>query len=306
IFYHSCGAIPVGLFDTQVAAMVCGFGDQVGYETLVRRLAGASIDKSSRFTDWSRRPLSPKQINYALSDVTHLRTIYERLAEQLTERDRWHWMEEEMAILTNPETFELRPEEAWGRLKLKNVKPRGIGVLVEVAAWREREAQRRDVPRGRVLKDDAIYDLAHQQPSSAAELEAMRGIARGFGASAPAKSLLQAIETGKARAPESLPRPQANKPPPPGTDAIVDLLRVLLKFKAEEHEVASRVIANAADLERLALNDEADIPALQGWRRELFGEDALALKSGRLALRLDHEAKGGPVLRLIEVTPNAD
>lgn len=306
IIYHLSGRLPHPVFDTQVAAMVCGFGDQVGYETLVRKLADQALDKSSRFTDWSRRPLSKKQIDYALADVTHLRVVFEKLDGKLQEAGRHSWLEEEMAILTAEDTYRMDPADAWTRFKLKNVKPSKRGVLMEVAAWREKEAQSRDIPRQRVLKDDAIYDISNQAPKDKAGLESLRGVPKGFGNSRAAEGLLAAIAAGKARDPETFPKLNKAGPPPPGADAIADLLKVLLKERAGRHDVAPRMIATAADLDRLAAEDEPDVPALSGWRRKIFGEDALALKSGALALGLIRSKKGTPRVSVFPVPEGQD
>ncbi|MDE1174674.1 MAG: ribonuclease D [Parvibaculaceae bacterium] len=284
IFFHEAKAIPDPLFDTQVAAMVCGFGDSIGYETLAKRLANGDVDKSSRFTDWARRPLSEKQLQYAAADVTHLRIIYEVLAKRLMETGRSRWVSEEMAILQNPETYQLRPADAWRRLKLRFRGKRGLGVMVEVAAWRERQAQERDQPRSRILKDDAIYELATQIPRSKEALDELRAIPRGFTGSKMAAGLMDAIERGVAMPEDEIPHVDMPEPPPPGLGPLVELLKVLLKLKCEENDVAQKLIGNVSDLEAIAADDEADVLALKGWRRQVFGEDALRLKHGELAL----------------------
>jgi len=286
IFFHEVGALPAPMFDTQIAAMVCGFGDQVGYETLVRKVLDQALDKSSRFTDWSRRPLSDKQLNYALGDVTHLRPIYEELRRQVEEQDRAHWLEEELAVLTNPGTYQLDPEAAWKRLKIRTGNKRYLAILMEVAAWREREAQTRDVPRNRILKDDALMEIAAHAPKSENEISNLRGVPNGFGRSAAGKALLTAVAEGLETDPKSLPKVKRNEPLPNGIGALVALLKVLLKAKSEEHQVAPRMIATVADLEKIAADDEADVAALQGWRREIFGSAALELKHGKVALTI--------------------
>jgi ribonuclease D len=286
IFVKQAGSVPKPLFDTQVAAMVCGYGDQVSYDQLVYRITGDQIDKSARFTDWSRRPLTPKQIAYAISDVTHLREVYLSLSAQLAEQDRTTWVDEEMAMLTDIETYKTHPEDAWQRMKMRVKNPRQLAILQALAAWREREAQARDVPRGRVLKDDAIYEIAVQQPRDAETLARLRTIPRGFERSSAARGLLGAVEEAAAIPDGALPRVPRARPAPEHASAAVELLRVLLKMVAEEHGVAARIIAGSEDLERIAANDRADVPALKGWRRQLFGEQALALKSGDLALSL--------------------
>ena len=284
IVHHLGGLIPHPVFDTQVAAMVCGFGELVSYDQLVQRLTGARIDKSSRFTDWSRRPLSERQIEYALADVTHLRDVYQALSARLDEQSRSEWVREEMEVLTSPGTYQLEPEEAWKRLKLRVRKPIELAVLREVAAWREREAQARDVPRGRVIKDDAIYEIAAQQPTTATALGQLRTIPRGFERSRAAEDILTAVRTALAIPRDELPRVPKHRPSTNGNGAAVDLLKVLLKMTSESHGVASKIIATIDDLEAIANDDTADVPAMHGWRRELFGETALRLKSGKLAL----------------------
>lgn len=284
IFYHEARAIPDPLFDSQVAAMVCGFGESVGYETLVRKLADGQVDKSSRFTDWSRRPLSEKQLNYAIADVTHLRKIYDTLARRLADGNRVGWVAEEMAILQNPETYALRPENAWKRMKMRVKGPKALGVLIEVAAWRERQAQERNTPRNRVMKDDALFELANQRPRDLTALENLRAVPRGFSNSRAAASLLDAINTGLGRDKSELPDIKETPALPPGIGPLVELLKVLLKMRSEEHNVAPKLIATVSDLDQIAANDKADVSALSGWRREIFGNDALALKRGELAI----------------------
>jgi ribonuclease D len=287
IVYHRGGFIPHPVFDTQVAAMVCGFGDSISYDQLVHRLTGERIDKSSRFTDWSRRPLSDRQTEYALADVTHLRLVYQALAQRLAEQNRTEWVREEMEVLTSTETYELEPEHAWKRLKLRVRKPIELAVLREVAAWREREAQARDVPRGRVLKDDAIYEIAAQQPASPTALGHLRTIPRGFERSRSADEILAAVKRALEIPKDQLPKLPKYRTATNGNGAAVDLLKVLLKMISESHGVASKIIATVDDLEAIAGDDDADVPALTGWRRELFGETALKLKRGELALAVN-------------------
>ena len=286
IFVKQAGAVPKPLFDTQVAAMVCGYGDQVSYDQLVYRITAKQIDKTSRFTDWSRRPLSAKQLAYAVTDVTYLRDVYLSLSAQLAEQGRTTWVDEEMAVLTDIETYRTHPEEAWQRLKLRVKKPRQLAILQALAAWREREAQDRDVPRGRVLKDEAIYEIALQQPRDTEALGRLRAIPRGFERSSIARGILGAVETAMTLPESVLPRIPKMRPPPEYASAAAELLKVLLKMVAEEHGVAARIIANGEELERIAADDRADVPALKGWRRQLFGEQALALKRGDLALSM--------------------
>ncbi|QFU16267.1 ribonuclease D [Microvirga thermotolerans] len=278
--------VPAPLFDTQVAAMVCGYGDSVSYEQLANDLAKARIDKSSRFTDWSRRPLTDAQLTYALSDVTHLVKIYEALTAQLEKNGRSAWLAEEMAILSSPETYQADPEHAWKRLAGRLRKAKEVAVLMEVAAWREREAQSRDVPRGRILKDDALVDIAIAAPRSVEALGRLRTIPNGFERSRTGADILEAVERGLARDPATVPMPERSRGRG-NTGAVVDLLKVLLKAVAEQEGVAPKIIATVDDLEAIAENDAADVPALHGWRRTLFGEKALALKNGQLGLVLE-------------------
>jgi len=277
--------IPTPLFDTQVAAMVCGYGDSVGYEQLANDFAKARIDKSSRFTDWSRRPLNEAQLTYAEADVTHLRDVYLALKADLESTGRESWVAEEMAVLTSPGTYEVKPENAWQRLKGRIRKPREVAVLMELAAWREREAQTRDVPRQRVLKDDALMDIVQRAPRSVEALAELRSVPNGFERSRSGGEVLAAIERGLALDPKNLPRLERERGRG-GNGAVLDLLKVLLKAVAEAERVAPKIIASTDDLEAIAADDEADVPALQGWRRGVFGEKALALKSGELGLRV--------------------
>ena len=277
--------LPTPLFDTQVAAMVCGYGDSVGYEQLVNDLAKARIDKSSRFTDWSRRPLSEAQLVYAESDVTHLRDIYLALKADLAASGRESWVAEEMAVLNSPGTYEVKPENAWQRLKGRLRKPKELAVLMELAAWREREAQHRDVPRQRVLKDDALMDIVQRAPRSAEALGELRSVPNGFERSRAGGEVLAAVERALAIDPRNLPRLERERGRP-SNGAVLDLLKVLLKATADAERVAPKIIASTDDLEEIASDDEADVPALHGWRREIFGEKALALKNGSLSLRI--------------------
>jgi ribonuclease D len=277
--------LPTPLFDTQVAAMVCGYGDSVGYEQLVNDLAKARIDKSSRFTDWSRRPLSEAQLVYAESDVTHLRDIYLALQADLAASGRESWVAEEMAVLNSPGTYEVKPENAWQRLKGRLRKPKELAVLMELAAWREREAQHRDVPRQRVLKDDALMDIVQRAPRSAEALGELRSVPNGFERSRAGGEVLAAVERALAIDPRNLPRLERERGRP-SNGAVLDLLKVLLKATADAERVAPKIIASTDDLEEIASDDEADVPALHGWRREIFGEKALALKNGSLSLKI--------------------
>jgi ribonuclease D len=287
IVWHAAKLIPHPIFDTQVAAMVLGYGDSISYDQLVQRITGDTLDKSHRFTDWTRRPLSEAQLRYAISDVTHLREVYLKLVEDLRQRGRAEWVEDEMRVLTSPETYRLEPENAWQRLKTRVRKPKELAVLIEVAAWREREAQARDVPRSRVLKDEVIADLAVQAPTSAENLTHLRSLPKGFERSRWGEAIIAAVARGLARDTKTLPRPVRAQSTANGA-AVVELLKVLLRMVSERHHVAAKVIATVDDLERIAADDTADVPALTGWRRELFGEKALALKHGKLALTMEN------------------
>jgi len=286
IVWHQAKLVPRPVFDTQVAAMVLGYGDAISYDQLVQRITGDVIDKSNRFTDWSCRPLSAAQVSYAISDVTHLREVFLSLSADLQKRGRSEWVGEEMEVLTSPDTYRADPESAWERLKTRVRKPKELSVLMEVAAWREREAQSRDVPRGRVLKDEAIGDIATHAPTTTERLASLRSLPRGFERSKWGVEIIEAVKRGLARNPSELPR--LDKPRPGGNgSATVELLKVLLRMASEQHGVAAKVIATVEDLERIALDDRADVPALHGWRREMFGEQAIALKRGRMALAVD-------------------
>jgi ribonuclease D len=286
IVWNLAQKIPHPIVDTQVAAMVLGYGDSISYDQLVQRITGDTLDKSHRFTDWTRRPLSDAQIAYALSDVTHLRAVYLKLTEDLEKRGRNSWVEAEMDVLTSPDTYRAEPERAWERLKSRVRKPKELAVLIEIAAWREREAQTRDVPRGRVLKDDVIGDIAVQAPTTPERLGQLRSLPKGFERSRWGEQIIDAVKRGLERDQKTLPRLERFRPAVNGA-ATVELLKVLLRMTAERHGVAAKVIATVDELDRIAADDEADVPAMKGWRRELFGEKALALKHGRLALAVD-------------------
>jgi len=286
IFYHAMKAMPAPIFDTQVAAMVCGFGDQVGYETLVAKLAGAQLDKSQRFTDWSLRPLTERQIKYALADVTHLRKAYVSLTKTLKETSRMEWLEQELATLTDPAIYVNEPKDAWRRIKARTRSPRLLAVLQALAAWRETAAQTLDMPRQRVAKDDALLELAASQPTSVDDIKRSR-LAKPLASSKYADGVLAAVAAGRAVPDKDCPRLERddnwdNQAP----RAVVELLKLLLKTRSEHHHVAQRLIATSDDIEALAQSDTAEVPALHGWRRELFGEDALKLKHGKLAIGL--------------------
>jgi ribonuclease D len=286
IVWHRAGLIPHPIFDTQVAAMVLGYGESISYDQLVQRITGDALDKSHRFTDWTRRPLTEAQLAYAVSDVTHLRDVYLKLSADLERRERTEWVMREMDVLTSPSTYQLEPEHAWERLKTRVRKPKDLAVLMEVAAWREREAQARDVPRGRVLKDDVIGDIAVHAPTTPERLASLRSIPKGFERSKWGSDILAAVARGLARDPKTMPRFERAASAPNGA-ATVELLKVLLRMTSEKHGVAAKVIATVDDLDRIAADDEADVPALKGWRRQLFGEKALQLKHGQLALAVD-------------------
>jgi ribonuclease D len=284
------GKLPTPIFDTQVAAMVCGYGEQVGYDTLARKITGANIEKASRFADWSRRPLTDRQLAYALADVTHLREIYKNLRDRLAESGRAQWLDEEMALITDPATYETDPALAWLRLKPKSNDRKYLTILREVAAWRETEAQRRDVPRNRVLRDEQLQDIAAHAPTDADQLARTRGLNADFARGRLGEPLLKAVRGALAIPASERPAPPRKSEVPPGMGPLVDLLKVLLKAKSERHGVAQKLVATTPDLERIAADDDADVAALRGWRREVFGDDALALKHGRIALaaRKDH------------------
>ena len=283
------GAPPRPLFDTQIAAMVAGFGDQASYDSLVRGLANASIDKAHRFSDWAARPLSAAQIAYAAADVTHLRRVYTALVQRLTEEGRLSWVSEEMAELTDPATYRQDPETAWERLRPRTTNRRYLAAIRAAAAWREREAQRVNIPRQRLVRDETLLEIAATQPQTAAELSRARGISKGFAEGKTGAGLLSALAAARDLPDDALPEPGArdNRQGPPASPALVALLKVLLAAKAEEHDVAPKLIASSDELERLATETEPTIPALHGWRRQVFGQAALALKGGRLALGVD-------------------
>ncbi len=283
IFFNLSGTVPSPLFDTQIAAMVCGFGDAASYETLVAKLARASLDKSSRFTDWSHRPLTERQIRYALADVVHLRTVYEKLQQQLASTGRGTWFAEEMAELSNPETYRSEPNEAWRRFRLRGrVEARFFGVLRELAAWREAAARQRNLPRGRIMRDEAVLEIAAHAPPTVEALARTRSLGKGVAEGKLGGDILDAIRRGlnNATAPPGPPRADL----PPGLGPLTELLRVLLKQRCEDHQVAQKLLASAEDLEAIAADDHAPVKALSGWRRDIFGKDALALKHGRLGL----------------------
>ena len=284
IIYNLGELLPDPIFDTQVAAMVCGYGDSIAYNMLVSKIVGVQIDKSSRFTDWAHRPLTDKQLDYAIADVTHLRDVYQSLKQQLEKKKRIGWVAEEMKILTTPTTYDLPVEKAWTRLKMRVRKPIDLAVMMKVAEWRESEARERNIPRGRVIKDDAIYEIAQQHPKDTKALSRLRALPRGFEKSRHAEPLLEAVAMGAATPTEDLPKIPKPTRSPEGTAAATELLKTLLKVVAEQNSVAGKVIATVDDLEKIAADDNADVEALKGWRYELFGKQALELKRGEIAL----------------------
>ncbi len=294
IFVNLANAVPTPLFDTQIAAMVCGFGDQVGYEKLVRTICGQGLDKSSRFTDWSKRPLSEKQLVYALADVTHLRDVYEHLSGRLDRENRSHWLTEEMAVLEAVETYRVDPADAWKRLKMRAPTGKLFMAAMALAEWREAEAQARNVPRNRILRDDALMEIAAARPTTVEGLTSGRLSRRENFSGASAAAMLRAIETAaqgvQQKPPKAPPKPDAVQ------SALADLLRTLLRAKTAGADVADRLVASSSDLEMIAMEDEPDVPAMRGWRRDLFGEAALQLKRGEVALSAG--AKGVEVIEL--------
>lgn len=300
IFFVDKQIFPEPFFDTQVAAMVCGFGEQVGYETLVRKIAKSDLDKSSRFTDWSRRPLTKRQQDYALADVTHLRQIYEYLSRRLEETDRRDWVEEELGVLIAPETYIVDVDLVWRRVKTRNTSPKFLAIVRELAKYREITAQTRNVPRNRILKDDAIVELAGLKPKSVQDLSATRLLLREARKGEVADGIVAAVARGLEADPATYPRPPASLPRKQGAEGVSELLRVLLKARSEQSNVAQKLIATSADLDRLAADDDPDIPAVRGWRRKLFGADALRLKNGEIALAVD---KGG--VRMIDLAASS-
>ena len=295
IFVHLSGEVPRPIFDTQIAAMVCGYGDAVGYERLVSDIANVSIDKSMRFTDWAKRPLTNKQIEYALGDVTHLREVYAYLSRKLEDNGRTEWLSEEMSILSNPKTYVMMPEDAWKRLKIRNKKPAFIENLQAIAEWREKTAQELDVPRNRVLKDDSLIEIAMYVPRSIDEIFGLRAIKRDRINSEKGRAILQILDAVRQHAGKQYPKPPQENIVKTRLGPSIDLLKVLLKYKCDTHKVAQKLIASSRDIEKLASNDHADIPALAGWRFDVYGKDALRLKRGEIAL-----TAAGTQLRIIE------
>lgn len=286
IFYNLTKRVIEPLFDTQIAAMVCGYGDSIGYEKLVRSITGGQVDKSSQFTDWSRRPLSEKQLTYALGDVTHLCDVYLDLRKTLDSRGRTDWVMQEKKILTDPATYENDPFKAWERIKIRSPKAKSLAILREVAAWREQQAQKRDVPKNWVMRDDTLADLAGQAPRDSKQLAKIRNLSKEAAQGKTGTKLLQAVERALSSPKESWPVPKKPVHLSAEQNAVTDILKMLLKVQSALEDVAPKIIASASDIEAIALDDNADVPALKGWRREVFGEDALAMKHGKLALGL--------------------
>ncbi|WP_417519018.1 ribonuclease D [Minwuia sp.] len=286
IFVHEGGEVPLPLFDTQVAAMVMGFGEQIAYDALVQKLAGEHIDKSSRFTDWSRRPLTDKQLSYALSDVTHLRTVYARMLDELEQSGRTEWVQGEMDVLAERGTYIVEPEDAWKRLKTRTNKPRFLAMVQALAAWRETEAKKRNLPRNRVIRDESLMEIASDPPKSLDQLAKVRGFNRKMADGPFGSAILKLSEDVLSQPKESWPKLPRQMPPDPALAPIVELLKVLLKRKCAQHNVAQKLVCPSADLEKIAAADDADVPALQGWRRAVFGDAALDLKAGRIGLAI--------------------
>ena len=288
ILVHISGVVPAPVFDTQIAAMVCGFGDQVGYEAIVRKLAGAQIDKSSQFTDWSRRPLTHKQMVYALSDVTHLRTVYEKLMDSITQENRADWLAGELADLADANAYKVDPESCWKRIKARIQTRKQQAALMAVAAWREREAQSKNVPRGRILKDDAVAEIAIQVPQDVKALHGLRLLPKGSAESSIGKGILTAVAEGLSRDPASIPGPKArDEQMSPTQEAAAEVLKLVLKIVCEQHGIAPKLLASSADIDALAISDDADVPAIHGWRHEVFGKVALDVKHGRALIGMD-------------------
>jgi ribonuclease D len=286
IFHNLTGRVPKPLFDTQIAAMVCGYGDSVGYESLVRNITGAQLDKSVQYTNWSVRPLSDRQLDYALGDVTHLVDIYKHLIERLDEQGRTNWVFEEEGILSDPATYEIDPRDAWKKVKIRSPKPKNLAVLQELAAWREKKARKKNIPKGWVLKDETLADMAGQLPTTMKALKKIRNIPGDLERKNLGEKLLSKVQKALESDPATWPRVEKKKPLPPSASATLDILKMLLKIQAAEHGVATKLIGSSDDLEKLVINDQGDSPLLKGWRREVFGEEALAVKSGALAIGL--------------------
>ena len=284
IFFNLNRQIPFPVFDTQIGAMVCGYGESISYDKLVRQITGVQIDKSSRFTDWSHRPLSKQQLNYALSDVTHLRTVYQSLLDQLEKNGRMNWLNEEFQNVLSPKTYDIPLNQVWKRLKIKNGRPKFLILVRELCAFREKEAQNRNIPRNRVIRDDVLLDIAARSPRSAVDLAKVRSLSPKFAEGRLGKSILRVVAEASTIPESEAPRLEKLNKPKPQKPALIELLKVLLKHKSEDNNVAQKLIASTADLEAIAENDNANVLALNGWRKDIFGDDALLLKSGKIAL----------------------
>ena len=293
IFYNLTQKVVSPLFDTQIAAMVCGYGDSIGYENLVRNITGNGLDKSAQFTDWSNRPLSDKQINYALGDVTHLVDVYEHLSEELGKRGRTEWVFQEEEVLNDPATYENDPYLAWERVKIKTPKPKNLATLRELAAWREKRAQDKDLPRSWVMRDDTLADMSSQMPKNIKQLKKIRNMPNDLAESRHGVKLLELIQRVDESNPKDWPKPKKRKVLPPHISATIDILKMLLKVQCASNDVATKLVCSNNDIEELAQNDKADIPALRGWRFEIFGKHALAIKKGELAVGL----KGSSIVK---------
>lgn len=284
IFYQMNGVIPAPIFDTQVAAMVCGYGDSIAYNKLVQDITGTALAKNAQFTDWSRRPLAEKQIVYALNDVTYLRDVYEELERRLVAQGRHHWVAQEMEILTNPETYEMPLEDMWKRIKIRSDKPEVMAILRELAIWREELARRKDVPRNRIMKDEALADVAVYMPKDLNGLSRIRNVPKDAVKNHIGQTLLKLVDKARKSDKATWPKVTRGTPFPRENGPILEMLKLLLKINASEADVAGKLVANSSDLEAITLDDEADVSALKGWRREVFGEDALALKNGQISI----------------------
>lgn len=286
IFVNQANVVPKPLFDSQIAAMVCGFGDSIGYEKLVMALCNKTLDKSTRFTDWSRRPLTERQIDYALGDVTHLRIIYKKLKEKLELSGREHWLNEEIGDMLNIESYTIKPKEAWKRVKIRNSNRRFNAIVHRIAEWREEEAQRRNIPRNRIMRDEVLLELSAVRPTHTNALISIRGLGANFASSKSGKDIIKAIKETLELPDNALPKISRRKPPSQNTDPIVELLKVLLKLVCKSENVAPKLLANVEDLEKIAENDDADVKALNGWRYDIFGKNAIALKNGEVAFAI--------------------
>jgi len=286
IFVNQANVVPKPLFDSQIASMVCGFGDSIGYEKLVMALCNKTLDKSTRFTDWSRRPLTQRQIDYALGDVTHLRTIYKKLKEKLEQSGREHWLSEEIGDMLNIDTYTIQPKDAWKRIKIRNSNRRFNAIVHRIAEWREVEAQRRNMPRNRIMRDEVLLELSAVRPTHTKALTSIRGLGANFASSKSGKDIINAIKESLELPDDALPKISRRKPPSQNTDPIVELLKVLLKLVCKSENVAPKLLANVEDLEKIAESDDADVKALHGWRYDLFGKNAIALKNGEVAFAI--------------------